>query len=144
MKILNLRSLAVTLALGTLPSAGLANSLTVSPTSIKAPASAQTATVTVRSGNQGIAHGQVRVYRSTKVGRGEQLSATRDVVVSPPAFRLSGNQETTFRLMRQSNAPVKGQECYRVLIDQLPDPSQKGVAVNFTIRHSIPLCFGAS
>lgn len=143
MKTLSFRALAVVLALGFLPGAGAANTLTVSPTSISVPASAQTATVTVRSGNQGTAHGQVRVYRSIKVGQGEQLSPTEDVVVSPPAFRLSPNQEVTFRLVRRTNAPVQGQECYRVLIDQLPDPNREGVAVSFTIRHSIPLCFNA-
>lgn len=141
MKIFCFRTLAAVIALGFLPGAGIANTLTVSPTSISVPASAQTATIKVRSGNQGTAHGQVRVYRSVNAGQGEQLSPTDAVVASPPAFQLSPNQEATFRLVRQTNAPVQGQECYRVLIDQLPDPNQSGVAVNFTIRHSIPLCF---
>ena len=142
MKPLNLRSLAITMALAMAPGVVVANSLTVSPTSITA--GGQTATVTMRSGNQGTAHGQVRVYRSVKSGRGEQLSPTNDVVASPPAFRLGRNQEATARLVRRTNAPVQGRECYRVLIDQLPEPNRGGgTAVSFTIRHSIPLCFVA-
>ena len=141
MKTLNLRFLAVVLALAAAPCAVFANSLTVSPTSITAPG--QTATVTIRSGNQGTAHGQIRVYRSIDTGRGEQLRPTKDVVASPPAFRLSRNQEATVRLVRRTNASVQGRECYRVLIDQLPEPGRGGAAVSFTIRHSIPLCFVA-
>ena len=83
MKTLSFRSLAVVLALGLLPGAGLANTLTVSPTSISVPASAQSTTITVRSGNQGMAHGQVRVYRSVKVGQAEQLSQRFRSAVRP-------------------------------------------------------------
>lgn len=141
MKALNLRSLTIALALAVAPGAVFANSLTVSPTSITSPG--QTATVTIRSGNQGTAHGQIRVYRSISTGQGEQLSPTNDVVASPPAFKLSRNQEATVRLVRRTNASVQGRECYRVLIDQLPEPERGGAAVKFTIRHSVPLCFVA-
>ena len=38
-------------------------------------------------------------------------------------------------------APVQSEECYRVLIDQLPGTDQNRTAVKLMIRQSIPLCF---
>ena len=75
-------------------------------------------------------------------GGQNKLIATRDVVASPPALRMKANQEITIRLIRTTTRPVRGQECYRVLVDQLPGPRQKNHAVKFTIRQSVPLCFG--
>jgi fimbrial chaperone protein len=55
---------------------------------------------------------------------------------------MKPNQEITIRLIRTLTKPVQGQECYRVLVDQLPGATQQNEIVKFTIRHSVPLCFG--
>lgn len=75
-------------------------------------------------------------------GGAGMLQPTRDVVASPPAMQMALGQELTIRLVRTTTKPVVGEECYRVLVDQLPGASQEGQAVMFTIRHSVPLCFG--
>lgn len=132
------------LALGTtLPFTGpaMAGEFTVSPTSMKVQAPMQTAELTVATGNRSNAVGQVRVMRWTKSGGRDVLSSTRQVVASPPVLRMAANRETTIRLVRTSKAPVRGQECYRVLVDQLPQSGGNGAQVAFTIRHSVPLCF---
>jgi len=47
--------------------------------------------------------------------------------------------------VRVTKRPVSGEESYRVLIDQLPAPSQQhGNTVNLLMRYSIPVFFGAS
>lgn len=143
MKLCTFRSLALALVVALAPAAVWGNSLTISPTSLSVSAPNQTATLTIRSGGRSIAHGQVRVFRATQAGGVEQLTPTQDVVASPAALRLSPNQETTVRFVRRTNSAVQGRECYRVLVDQLPTASADGVAVNFTVRHSIPLCFVA-
>jgi fimbrial chaperone protein len=119
-----------------------ANDLTVSPTSLRVAADIKAATLTVKSGGPGASLGQVRVMRWHRDGGAGRLEATRDVVASPPALQMAPNQELTIRLVRTATRPVRGEECYRVLVDQLPAMRQGGQMVGFTLRHSVPLCFG--
>jgi fimbrial chaperone protein len=119
-----------------------ANDFTVSPTSIRVVPGQQVATLTVKAGGPGATLGQVRVMRWFKDGGQGKLTATRDVVASPPALRMAPNQELTIRLVRTLKTQVRAEECYRVLVDQLPGESQQGQVIKFTVRHSVPVCFG--
>ncbi len=140
----NLRLGAAVLGLAfALSGAANANDFTVSPTSINVPVGNQVATLTVKAGGPGATFGQVRVVRWLRDGGQNKLVATRDVVASPPALRMQPDQELTIRLVRTITTAVQGQECYRVLVDQLPGKSQENQVVKFTVRHSVPLCFGA-
>ena len=131
--------LAVTLGL---TGVAHANDFTVSPTSITVAPGSQVATLTVKSGGPGTSMGQVRVMRWVRDGGDGVLEPTRDVVASPPSLQMAPDQELTIRLVRTITTQVVGEECYRVLVDQLPGASQQGQTVTFTIRHSVPLCFG--
>lgn len=133
---------AFTVAAVALTGPAMANDFTVSPTSINVASGNQVATLTVKSGGPGTTFGQVRVVRWLRDGGSDELVATRDVVASPPALRMKPDQELTIRLVRKSKKAVQGQECYRVLVDQLPGKSQEDQVVKFTVRHSVPLCFG--
>lgn len=134
---------AVLVAGMTLSGAASANDFTVSPTSIRVAPGANVATLTIKAGGPGATLGQVRVVRWLRDGGQNKLVATRDVVASPPALRMQPNQELTIRLVRTTTTAIRGQECYRVLVDQLPGQDQQDQAVKFTVRHSVPLCFGA-
>ena len=132
---------ALLLTLG-LTGLAFANDFTVSPTTIRVAPGNMVATLTVKSGGPGASLGQVRVMRWHRDGGAGRLEATRDVVASPPALQMAPNQELTIRLVRTATRPVRGEECYRVLVDQLPAMRQGGQMVGFTLRHSVPLCFG--
>jgi fimbrial chaperone protein len=134
-------AVVILIALG-LSSAAFASDFTVSPTSIRVAPGNMVATLTVKSGGPGASLGQVRVMRWHQDGGAGRLEATRDVVASPPALQMAPNQELTIRLVRMASGPVSGEECYRVLVDQLPEARQGGQMVAFTLRHSVPLCFG--
>ena len=121
-----------------------AGSLTVSPITLSVPAPGGTTTLSVSGGGEGSTAGQVRVMRWLQTDGAEQLVPTRDVVASPPAFKLEPGRDLTVRLVRTAQNPVIGEECYRVLVDQLPGAEQDQIAVKFAIRHSIPLCFDAA
>jgi fimbrial chaperone protein len=75
----------------------------------------------------------------------EQHEPTTDVVASPPATRLGPKEDYVIRVVRVASRPVTGEESYRVVIDELPDPSQrKAGTVRFVLRHVIPVFFRAS
>ena len=88
---------------------------------------------------------QIRVYRWSLVNGEEKLEPTDDVVASPPAASIAAKAEYITRIVRVSKRPLQGEESYRLLVDQLPDPSQqKNGTVNLLVRYSIPVFFGAA
>lgn len=119
----------------------LADSLAVSPTRLTVPAGVNATTMTIKAEGKGAAVVQIRVMAWKKGSDPNTLKVTKAVQVSPPAAKLGARQELTLRIVRTSNKPVRGSECYRVLIDRLPAKSSDGQAIKLQIRQSVPLCF---
>lgn len=119
---------------------GEAASLRVSPTQVGLDPATGPATVRVWNTDRQPINVQVRVFKATMVNGRERLEATRDVVASPPMTQLRPGGENLVRVMRVSGAPVGGTERYRLLVDELPDPSRlQAGTVNVLVRHSIPV-----
>ncbi|SDR61430.1 fimbrial chaperone protein [Rhizobiales bacterium GAS191] len=117
-----------------------AGSLQVAPVIIDVAAPGAAATITLRnSGNAPLA-AQLRIYRWTQDGGEERLDSTEDVVVSPPAVELRPQQDYVVRIVRITKQPVMGEESYRLLVDELPDPLQTS-GVQLVMRHSLPVFF---
>lgn len=121
-----------------------AGSLSVSPTLIDQRAPAKTATVTVQTEGRDPLSVQVRLFRWSQADGKDRLEPTRDVVASPPLLKIAPGTDYTVRIVRVAKQPVTGEESYRLLIDQLPDPKdRKANQVSLVIRHSIPVFFRA-
>ena len=119
-----------------------AGALSVDPILLEMTAPAMAGALTLRSGDDHDVTVQTRVLRWTQRNGKETLSATTDVVASPPAVKLVPNADYTVRIVRLSKAPLVGEESYRVIVDQLPDLRQQQTqAVSLLIRQSIPLFF---
>jgi fimbrial chaperone protein len=128
-------------SLGLLPGAQAA-SLSVSPTLIDQVTPASTAAVTLQTPGREPVRVQVRLFRWTQVDGKDQLVPTRDVIASPPMLKVSPGTDYTVRVVRTTKRPVAGEESYRLLVDQLPEPKdRKANQVNLVIRHSIPVFF---
>jgi fimbrial chaperone protein len=129
----------------TLFAAGAANagSLRVSPVSLQLIAPAATAMLTLRSEDDRPMPVQLRVFRWTQSDAGDDiLTATNDVVASPPFTTLAPGTEYTVRIVRVGGQPVRGEECYRVLVDQLPQPEPpRSGRVRLLLRYSVPVFF---
>jgi fimbrial chaperone protein len=136
-----LASIVLNMALLAVPA--YANSLSVSPTSITVRAPMAMGQLTLRAGGTDLTLGQVRVMHTDNQASVESMQPTFDVVASPPALRLRPGQEVTVRLVRKTGKPLRGRECYRVLIDQIPQKQPGKGTVGFVIRQSVPLCFVA-
>jgi fimbrial chaperone protein len=118
-----------------------AASISVSPTMISVKAPSTTGVLTIIGDPKAVTVAQVRVLKITFKGKEEILSSTKDVFATPPAMKLRPQQEVSVRLVRKTSRPVKGRECYRVLVDQIPQKDVKGAVIGFVIRQSIPMCF---
>jgi fimbrial chaperone protein len=122
-----------------------AATLQVEPVLIDVTAPGAASTVTLRNEGAAPINVQIRVYRWSQVDGKENLEPTEDVVASPPAVTLAPQANYVARVVRVSKRPVSGEESYRVLIDQLPAPSQqRGHSINLLMRYSIPVFFSAS
>jgi fimbrial chaperone protein len=134
---------AAILLLGT--GVSLAASLRVAPTIIDLVAPDAAATLNLRNDDARPIDVQIRLFRWRQAGFQEQHEPTTDVVASPPATRLGPKEDYVIRVVRVTSRPVVGEESYRVVIDELPDPSQrKAGTVRFVLRHVIPVFFRAS
>jgi|SRR5690554_1877124 len=127
---------------GGIYSSSEAASLRVSPVilDLRAPAAAGS----VRLWNDGDepVNVQIRVYRWIQVEGEEQLVPTTDVVASPPITTLSPGGENLVRIVRTATEQVEGEESYRLLVDELPDPGiRRTVTVELLVRHSLPVFF---
>ena len=121
-----------------------AASLSVAPVSVEVLAPGATTTFTLRNDSERPLDAQIRVFRWTQVGGEERLVPTTDVVASPPLVSLQPKADYTVRIVRVTKTPVVGEESYRLLVDELPDPTRKqNAAVNIVLRYSIPIFFVA-
>lgn len=87
-----------------------------------------------------VLHAQVRVYRWTQDGGEDQLTTSRELIVSPPMLQLAAGGRQLVRVIRLGVPPADGAEqAYRVLIDELPIESEDRKGVQFVLRHSLPI-----
>ena len=116
--------------------------LQVEPLLVEVNAPAAAATLTLRNTDDVEVTVQTRIQRWSQADGKESLSPTTDVVASPPSVTLAPNTDYTVRIVRVVKTPSQGEETYRAIIDQLPNPRRApGQAVNLLIRQSIPVFF---
>lgn len=125
-----------------LGSVAFAADLRASPVTLEPLPGARTSSLTVINEEQRPVKVQIRVMRWSQKGGRESLEPTTDVVASPPFATLQPGQHYLVRVVRTVKAPPKGEESYRVLVDEVPDPSEsRPGAVNLVLRQSIPAFF---
>lgn len=140
---MSLQGMMGCLALGAaLAGVASAGALRVAPVLLQMEAPQQTASLTVWNDGAEPIDVQVRVLRWRQVDGADVLEPTQDVVVSPPITTLAPGAENVVRVVRVSTADVAGEESYRVLVDELPDPARvRDGTVTLVLRHSIPVFF---
>jgi fimbrial chaperone protein len=133
-------SLVLTVASSWIPAH--AGSLQVSTTTLEIPQQQAATSLTIQNTGTDQLDFQVRVYRWTQPGGEESLIETQDVVASPPFATVQPGRNYTIRIVRPGRPSHDGEDCYRLLIDELPkNVKASGLGVNFAVRYSIPVFF---
>jgi len=139
---MRLFTLAAALLAGFYVSPSHATSLRVSPVILDLRAPAATSTLRIRNDDKTAINVQVRIFRWTQQNGSDVLTAVDDVVASPPITQLKPGAENLVRIVRLSKAPVKAEESYRVMVDELPTQGKlRSGTINLVVRHSIPVFF---
>ena len=137
------RSAVALLTLACIPAtAARAASISVSPIRVDVVEPATGGKVRLRNAAQGPVNVQIRIFKwSSKSGQ-DDFQETQDVVASPPFAQLPQNGEIEVRILRVSGAKIKGEESYRLVIDEVPDANRvKNIGVNVAIRYALPVFY---
>lgn len=119
-----------------------AASLSVSPILVEVGGGASAATVTLRNLEARPINAQVRIFRWTQDLGQDQLVPAADVVASPPIVTIAAGEDYTVRVRRIAAGEPAGEEAYRVVVDELPNPNrQRNGTVAVVLRYLIPTFF---
>lgn len=122
--------------------AALSANLQVRPVLIDVVAPGAASKLTLTNNGRESVNAQVRVFRWHQKNGKDILTPTRTVVASPPFVKMKSGGSYKLRIVRVSKKPIKGEEAYRIIVDQIPNIKKKsGIAVKFNIRYSIPVFF---
>ena len=115
--------------------------LLVRPVNIQLKAPAATSKLVLTNRGRTPITAQVRLFRWTQKNGRDVLERTRMVVASPPLLKMRPGREYIVRIVRLAKIPVRGEEAYRLLVDEIPQKKLKGSGVVFALRYSIPVFF---
>lgn len=139
------RSLAlacVTALCAAVPGAASAASLSVVPISIEVTQPSATGAITLRNREARPLNAQVRVFRWTQVDGEDRLEPTEDVIASPPIVTINAGADYVVRLQRTAGGAVDGEEAYRTVVDELPNPNrQRNGSIAIVLRYLVPTFF---
>lgn len=133
---------AVFAGLATVYGWACASGLQVTPTSLSLNASQNAAGLSLSNTGDGVVHAQVRVYHWTQDQGGDQLTASRGLIISPPMLEVASGAEQLIRVIRVG-APPSGtnavEDAYRLAIDELPIDAPSGPGLHFVVHYSVPI-----
>lgn len=121
-----------------------AASLRVSPVIIDLVAPSMASSIRVKNDDKQAINVQARIFRWYQKNGADFFESAPSVAVSPPMMALKPGVDNIIRIVRTSKAPVKGEESYRLIVDELPRAGNRSsTAVTLVVRHSIPVFFAA-
>ena len=130
---------------GLLLSSGMvmASGLQVSPISLSLQAKENASGLTLSNTGDNAVHAQVRVYQWSQDEKGDQLTASRGLLASPPMIKLQAGEKQLIRIIRAS-APPSGvgavENSYRLSIDELPIKfAEQKTGLQFALSYSLPV-----
>lgn len=117
-----------------------ASGLQVSPVSLTLPATQNAEGLWLSNTGDTVVHAQVRVYRWTQDERGDQLTPTRELLVSPPMLELAAGERQLIRAIRLGAPSTTGiEQTYRLVIDELPVAQPEEQGLRYVLRYSVPV-----
>lgn len=131
-----LRTLAAGCA-ALLSGAASAQSLTVLPVNIQMPPGAMATTMTVINNGTAETNVQIRALAWSQPNGADDLTASDDVLASPPIVTIPAGGTQVVRLILR-RPPQAREATYRILLDQIPAAAAPGT-VRIALRLSIPV-----
>lgn len=119
----------------------LASGLQVAPVLLSLQSTRNADGLWLSNTGDNIVHAQVRVYHWTQQD-GEQLTPSRNLLVSPPMLQLAAGDRQLIRVIRVGPPPNGAdavEDAYRVTIDELPIDTRGKTGLQFVLHYSVPV-----
>lgn len=129
--------MATAVALVAFPSVSAAQALEIAPVTIDLAAGHATTTIRITNRGDQPTTIQMRSFAWTQETGEDRLSATPNLLLSPPFSTLKPGDTQTIRIVLRKPAAVQ-EDAYRMLIDQLPSAANPG-SVQVALRVSLPV-----
>lgn len=137
-------ALTLLAAIGLATAPARAGSLEISPILVDVPTQGAGASMlTLRNRSAQPARIQLRLFRWSQSDGTERFEPADGVAVSPPFATIPAGETYVVRVVRTAVDPIVGEESYRLLIDELPEPGTPDGTVTLAVRHSLPVFFRA-
>lgn len=121
-------------------SAAVAAALQISPVLVELAPTQGAGGIMLRNPGSTPIYGQVRIYGWEQADGDDVLSPTEVIQASPPIIQVPPGGEQLVRLVRVSKDAPPLQQGFRLIIDEIPDPSSPGVnGVVLRLRYSVPV-----
>ena len=120
--------------------AALAAALQISPVLVELAPTQGASGIMLRNPGGTPIYGQVRIYGWEQVEGDDVLTPTEDIQASPPIIQVPPGGEQLVRLVRASKETQPRQQGFRLIIDEIPDPSTPAInGVVLRLRYSVPV-----
>ena len=117
-----------------------ASSLQISPVMLELRDGQGAAGITLRNPDDKPLYGQVRVFRWDHSVSDDNLTATQELLASPPLIEIPAHGEQLVRLVRRATGSPDSEQTYRLLIDEIPPPDTAAASgVTIRLRYSVPV-----
>ncbi|WP_199100216.1 molecular chaperone [Dyella sp. ASV21] len=117
-----------------------AASLQISPVAVSFSSRQHATTVTLRNPGNDPLFGQIRVFAWDQRDGSDQLDATTELLATPPIVKIPAGGEQVVRLVMAQGAADGRERSYRLIVDEVPDPSLPRInGVVMRMRYSIPV-----
>lgn len=125
--------------------AALAGSFTISPVRVDLSAAHPIATLTLHNQDGERVLVQARATQWSQAGGTDQFADTREVLITPPVFELSGHAEQIVRVALRREPDPARELSYRIFLEEVPQPRPAGATgVGVALRLSIPAFVAAA
>jgi fimbrial chaperone protein len=119
----------------------VAGTFSISPIRVELSAQQRTEALTVRneSADREVVV-QAQAFEWTQRDGQDSLTETRDVIVTPPVFTMSGNAQQIVRVAIRKAADPKRELTYRVILQEVPPEAPKNfTGLQVALRLSLPI-----
>ena len=116
----------------------LAQAIEVVPVRIELPAGRRATTVAVTNHGSTTTGIQARAFLWNQADNADQLTATQDILLSPPITELPPGETQLIRIVLRRSAEHR-EATYRLLVDQIPPADSQANGVRIALRLSLPI-----
>lgn len=131
---------ATAAAFGLSPSSARAGTFSISPLRVELSSVAQTGALTLRNQDDSPVVVQAQAVLWAQADGQDQLTSTRDLLVSPAVFTVPGNGSQLVRVALRVPADAQRELSYRVILTEVPQQTSPDfTGLNVALRLSLPV-----